>query len=86
MPDSATDSPPDRFPYDPSSPHFNAEALARDVRHPLQGRRKTNVEEYCVRRRLGTRPRRQGVGIASQALDDQAHRPVEAYFRNKKPE
>ena len=48
MPDPAPDSPPDRLSNDPSSPHFDTEALARDVGIRFKGVEKTNVEEYCV--------------------------------------
>ena len=42
------DGPPDRLSNDPSSPYFNAEALARDVGIRFKGVEKTNVEEYCI--------------------------------------
>jgi hypothetical protein len=42
------DTPPDRLSNDPRSPHFNAEALKRDVGIRFNGAEKTNVEEYCV--------------------------------------
>jgi hypothetical protein len=48
MPQDASDTPPDRLSNDPRSPHFNAEALARDVGIRFKGAEKTNVEEYCV--------------------------------------
>jgi hypothetical protein len=43
-----TDTPPDRLCVDPRSPHYNADALARDVGIKFKGAEKTNVEEYCV--------------------------------------
>ena len=42
------DTPPDRLCNDPRSPHYNEEALARDVGIRFKGAEKTNVEEYCV--------------------------------------
>jgi len=86
MPDPAPDSPPDRLSNDPSSPHFNAEALARDVGIRFKGVEKTNVEEYCVSEGW--------VRVAAGKALDRFGKPltikltgaVEAYFRNKKPE
>ena len=39
---------PDRLSIDPSSPHYDAEALARGVGIVFKGQTKTNVEEYCI--------------------------------------
>jgi hypothetical protein len=41
-------TPPDRLSNDPRSPHFDAEALKRDIGIRFNGAEKTNVEEYCV--------------------------------------
>ena len=43
-----TDTPPDRLSVNPKSPHFNQEALQRDVGVRFNGEERTNVEEYCV--------------------------------------
>jgi hypothetical protein len=43
-----TDTPPDRLSNDPRSPHFNAEALKREIGIRFKGVEKNNVEEYCV--------------------------------------
>jgi hypothetical protein len=42
------DTPPDRLSNDPSSPHFDAEALKREIGIRFKGVEKNNVEEYCV--------------------------------------
>ena len=42
------DTPPDRLSNDPRSPHYDAEALKRDIGVRFKGTEKTNVEEYCV--------------------------------------
>jgi hypothetical protein len=42
------DAPPDHLSNDPRSPHFDAEALKRDIGIRFNGAEKTNVEEYCV--------------------------------------
>ncbi len=42
------DTPPDRLSTDPDSPHYDADALARDVGIRFNGAEKTNVAEYCV--------------------------------------
>ena len=43
-----TDTLPDRLSVNPKSPHYNEEALKRDVGIRFDGKEKTNVEEYCV--------------------------------------
>jgi hypothetical protein len=43
-----TDTLPDRLSVDPSSPHYNADVLARNVGIRFNGAEKNNVEEYCV--------------------------------------
>jgi uncharacterized protein DUF3297 len=43
-----TDTPPDHLSNDPRSPHYDAEALKRDIGVRFKGAEKTNVEEYCV--------------------------------------
>ena len=43
-----SDAPPDRLSTDPSSPHFDADLLARGIGIRFKGVEKTNVEEYCV--------------------------------------
>jgi hypothetical protein len=86
MPDPATDSPPDRLSNDPSSPHFNAEALARDVGIRFKGVEKTNVEEYCVSEGWVRVPAGKALDRFGKPLTIKLTGPVEAYFRNKKPE
>ncbi len=39
---------PDRLSVNPKSPHFNAEVFQRDIGIRINGKEKTNVEEYCV--------------------------------------
>ena len=43
-----TDTLPDRLSVNPKSPHYNEEALKRDIGIRFDGKEKTNVEEYCV--------------------------------------
>jgi hypothetical protein len=86
MPDPATDSPPDRLSNDPSSPHFNAEALARDVGIRFKGVEKTNVEEYCVSEGWVRVAAGKALDRFGKPLTIKLTGPVEAYFRNKKPE
>jgi hypothetical protein len=45
---SDADAPPDHLSNDPRSPHYDAEALKRDIGVRFRGQEKTNVEEYCV--------------------------------------
>jgi hypothetical protein len=86
MPDPAPDSPPDRLSNDPSSPHFNAESLARDVGIRFKGVEKTNVEEYCVSEGWVRVAAGKALDRFGKPLTIKLTGPVEAYFRNKKPE
>lgn len=43
-----TDTPPDHLSNDPTSPHYDAAALARGIGIRFNGVEKTTVEEYCV--------------------------------------
>jgi hypothetical protein len=86
MPDPAPDSPPDRLSNDPSSPHFNAEALARDVGIRFKGVEKTNVEEYCVSEGWVRVAAGKALDRFGKPLTIKLTGPVEAYFRNKKSE
>jgi hypothetical protein len=85
MPQDASDTPPDRLSNDPRSPHFNAEALARDVGIRFKGAEKTNVEEYCVsegwiRVAAGNAKDRHGNPLTIKLTG-----PVEPYFKTGKP-
>jgi predicted house-cleaning NTP pyrophosphatase (Maf/HAM1 superfamily) len=79
------DSPPDRLSIDPRSPHYNAEALARDVGIRFKGAEKTNVEEYCmsegwVRVAAGKALDRYGNPLIIKLTGK-----VEAYYKTAKP-
>jgi hypothetical protein len=82
----APDSPPDRLCNHPNSPHFNGEALARDVGIRFKGVEKTNVEEYCISEGW--------IRVAAGKALDRYGNPltikltglVEAYYKNKKPD
>ena len=70
-----SDTPPDRLSVDPKSPHYDADALARDVGVRFKGVEKTNVVEYCVSEgwaRLEVRPNGPVAKIKGQ---------VEPYYR-----
>jgi hypothetical protein len=78
--------PPDRVSNDPRSPHFNAEALTRGIGIRFKGVEKNNVEEYCVsegwiRVTAGSAKDRYGNPLTMKISG-----PVEAYFRDAKPE
>lgn len=80
------DAPPDRLSTNPSSPHYDAEILARDVGIRFNGVEKSNVEEYCVSEGW--------VRVAAGKARDRRGDPltiklkgtVEPYFREKKEE
>jgi Protein of unknown function (DUF3297) len=86
MAKQAPDTPPNRLSNDPRSPHFNAEALARDVGIRFKGVEKSNVEEYCVSEGW--------VRVAAGKATDRYGNPltikltgrVEAYYKGKKPD
>jgi hypothetical protein len=42
------DTPPDRLSINPTSPHFDGDALRRGVGIRFKGRERTDVEEYCL--------------------------------------
>jgi hypothetical protein len=76
-----SDTPPDRLSTDPSSPYYDAEALARNVGVRFRGEDKTNVDEYSVsegwvRLALGDKRDRRG-----KQLTIKLSGPVEPYFR-----
>jgi hypothetical protein len=76
------DTPPDRLSTDPSSPHYDAEVLARNVGVRFKGVEKTNVEEYCVSEGWV----RVAAGVAKdrfgKPLTIKVKGPVEPYFRD----
>jgi len=39
---------PDRLSIDPRSPYHNADVFQRDVGIMLNGKERTNVDEYCI--------------------------------------
>ena len=74
---------PDRLSIDPSSPHYDAEALARGVGIVFKGQTKTNVEEYCIsegwiRVQAGKSKDRHG-----NPLTIKLNGPVDAYFEDE---
>ncbi|MEF2073973.1 DUF3297 family protein [Consotaella aegiceratis] len=78
-----TDQPPDRLSIDPTSPHFDNDALQRGVGIRFKGAEKTNVEEYCVsegwvRVAAGNSKDRFGKPMTLKLSG-----PVEAYFRDE---
>ncbi|MEE2950661.1 MAG: DUF3297 family protein [Pseudomonadota bacterium] len=74
---------PDRLSIDPSSPHYDADALARGVGIVFKGQTKTNVEEYCIsegwiRVQAGKSKDRHG-----NPLTIKLKGPVDAYFEDE---
>jgi hypothetical protein len=80
------DTPPDRLSTDPNSPHYDANALERDVGVRFKGVEKTNVAEYCVSEGW--------IRVEAAKTKDRYGNPltikltgtVEAYFRDGKKE
>jgi hypothetical protein len=79
-----TETPPDRLSNNPKSPFYDAPVLERGVGIRFNGGEKTNVDEYCVSEGWI----RVTVGVAQgsrrQSHDAEAHRSVEAYFRDRR--
>jgi hypothetical protein len=48
MPDTASDTPPDRLSLDPRSPYYDEALLSRGVGIKFNGKEKTSVVEYSV--------------------------------------
>jgi hypothetical protein len=79
-----TDTPPDRLSNNPTSPHYNADLLARGIGIRFAGAEKTNVEEYCVsegwvRVAAGNAKDRRGNPLTIKLTG-----PVEPYFQDEK--
>jgi uncharacterized protein DUF3297 len=74
---------PDRLSTNPSSPHYDAALLERDIGIRFNGAEKTNVEEYCVSEGW--------IRVAAGKAKDRFGNPltiklngkVEPYFKNK---
>jgi predicted house-cleaning NTP pyrophosphatase (Maf/HAM1 superfamily) len=81
-----SDSPPDRLSTNPDSPHYNAEALARDVGVRFKGVEKTNVEEYCVSEGWIRVAAGKALDRHGDPLTIKLTGKVEPYFKQKKPE
>ena len=78
------DAPPDRLSTDPKSPHYDAEALKRDIGVRFKGSEKTNVAEYCVSEgwiRVEAAKTRDRYG---NPLTIKLIGPVEVYFKERK--
>lgn len=78
------DAPPDHLSTDPNSPHYDAEALKRDVGVRFKGIEKTNVAEYCVSEgwiRVEAAKTKDRFG---NPLTIKLTGPVEVYFKDQK--
>ena len=77
-----TDTPPDHLSIDPSSPHFNADALQRGIGVRFKERDRKDVEEYSIsegwiRVQTGKTVDRRG-----KPLTIKLSGPVEVWFEN----
>jgi hypothetical protein len=81
--DTAPETPPDRLAVDPRSPHFNAEALQRDVGIRFNGQEKTTVEEYCVSEGWIRVPAGKAKDRYGNPLTIKLTGKVEPYFKDK---
>lgn len=79
-----TDTPPDHLSNDPRSPHYDAEALKRDIGVRFKGAEKTNVEEYCVSEGWIRVPAGKSKDRYGNPLTIKLSGTVEPYFRDEK--
>jgi hypothetical protein len=83
-PAKTPETPPDHLSNDPGSPHYDAEAIEREVGIRFKGVEKKNVSEYCVsegwiRVEVGKTKDRYGNPLTIKLTG-----PVEAYYKEKK--
>jgi hypothetical protein len=81
-----SETPPDRLSTDPSSPHFDQDALQRGVGIRFRGEERTNIDEYCVsegwvRVAVGNTKDRFGNPMTLKLKGE-----VEPYYRDETPE
>ena len=76
--------PPDRLSVDPTSPHYDEAALARDVGVRFNGAEKNNVEEYCVSEGWIRVAAGKALDRHGNPLTIKLKGAVEPYFREKK--
>ena len=81
-----SDTPPDRLSTNPNSPHYDAEALKRDVGIRFKGVEKTNVDEYCVSEGWIRVAAGKAVDRHGNPLTIKLNGKVEPYFKAKKSE
>src|SRR5258708_36372091 len=82
MPETASDSPPDRLSLDPRSDYFDEALLSRGVGIKFNGNEKTNVIEYSVSEgwiRVAAGKSRDRFG---QPMTLKLNGKVEPYFEN----
>jgi len=77
-----SDTPPDRLSVNPSSPHYDADVLARGVGIKFKGEEKTNVDEYCVSEGWVRLAVGKAVDRKGNALTVKLQGPVEPYFQS----
>lgn len=77
-----SDTPPDRLSVNPTSPHYDADVLARGVGIKFKGEEKTNVDEYCVSEGWVRLAVGKAVDRKGNALTVKLQGPVEPYFQN----
>mgnify|MGYP003395108196 CR=1 FL=1 len=77
-----SDTPPDRLSVNPSSPHYDADVLARGVGVRFKGEEKTNVDAYCVSEGWVRLAAGKAVDRKGNALTIKLQGPVEPYFQN----
>ena len=80
-----SDTPPDRLSTNPNSPHYDAEALKRDVGIRFKGVEKTNVDEYCVSEGWIRVAAGKAVDRHGNPLTIKLNGKVEPYFRDNTP-
>jgi hypothetical protein len=82
MPETASDTPPDRLSLDPRSEHFDESLLSRGVGIKFNGNEKTNVIEYCISEGWIRVPAGKSRDRFGQPMTLKLQGQVEPYFEN----
>ena len=77
---------PDRLSVNPNSPYYNEELLKRNVSIRLNGKERTNVEEYCISEGWIRVAAGRGVDRRGQPLVMKVSGVVEPFFKETAPE
>jgi hypothetical protein len=81
MSDTTRPALPDRLAIDARSPHYNAEALAHSIGVRVNGKERSDVEEYCISEGWVKVPAGKALDRKGNPLLMKLKGKVEAYYR-----